>query len=155
MHDSTEDKRYATDRRVKPTPFLSRYAFTGGRRKTVRREYDKRKHIFVDLYDTRLFIAIIALLIMNVLDGYLTLLLISGNVVIEANPFMAFFLNYGHLPFFWVKYALMAGSLMIFCVFRSFRFSHMALAGSIMLYGSVVLYQAHLLYRHAPQMFQQ
>ena len=85
--------------------------------------------------------------------GYLTLLLISENVIVEANPFMAFCLDFGQAPFFWVKYALMAVSLLIFCIFRSFRFSNVALAGSIMLYGSVVLYQVHLVYQHAHQLF--
>ena len=155
MNDTVDDKRYGTDRRVKPTPFLSKYTFRGGRRRAVRRKHDRRKHIFFDLYDTRLFIAIFALLIMNVMDGYLTLLLISENIIVEANPFMAFCLDYGHVPFFWVKYALMTVSLIIFCILRSFRFSNIALACSITLYASVLLYQLHLVYEHAPRLFLQ
>lgn len=155
MHNDTEDKRDRTDRRVRPTPFLSRYTLTGGRRKTVRREHDRRKHIFMDLYDTRLFIAIFALLIMNVLDGFLTLLLINENIVIEANPFMAFCLDYGHMPFFWVKYLLMAVSLFIFCIFRSFRVSGLALGSAIVLYASVLAYELRIVYEHYPRLFPQ
>ena len=62
MNDNIGNNRCGKDRRVKPTPFLSRFTLTGGRRKTVRRQHDRRKHIFVDLYDTRLFLAIFALL---------------------------------------------------------------------------------------------
>jgi hypothetical protein len=153
MNSASEDKRYAPDRRVRPTPFLSRYAITGGRRQNVRRNHDKRKHIFVDIYESRLFIAILALLFMNVLDGFLTLLLINGNIIIEANPLMAFCLNYGHLPFFWVKYALMAVSLFIFCIFKNFRFSTIALSGSIVIYATIVFYQLHLVYKNYPVLF--
>jgi hypothetical protein len=153
MNDHGNEKRFATERRVRPTPCISRYTFTGGRRQTVRRRHDKRSHIFVDVYGTRLFSAIFALLIMNVLDGFLTLLLVSENIVVEANPFMAFWLDYGHVPFFWVKYILMAVSLLIFCIFRDFRFSNIALVSSIMLYASVLIYELHLVYQHYPQLF--
>jgi hypothetical protein len=149
----SKDKRDRTDRRVKPTPFLSRYTLTGGQRRSVRRKHDRRKHIFVDVYDPGLFIAIFALLIMNVLDGFLTLLLINHNLIVEANPFMAFWLDFGHLPFFWVKYVLMAAALFIFCIFKGFRISNIALLCSLVIYGSVVLYQLHLVYEHYPSLF--
>ena len=155
MKSIAEDKGDRTDRRVKPTPFLSRYTLTGGRRKGVRRNDDMRKHIFVDLYDTRLFIAIFVLLILNVLDGFLTLLLVRENIIVEANPVMAFCLDYGHVPFFWVKYLLMAGSLLIFCIFRGFRLSRISLVCSIMLYASVLIYQLRIVYEHYPRLFLQ
>jgi len=155
MNSVAEDKSDRTDRRVKPTPFLSRYTLTGGRRKAVRRNDDRRKHIFVDLYDTRLFIAIFILLILNVLDGYLTLILVQENIIVEANPIMAFCLDYGHVPFFWVKYLLMAVSLLIFCIFRGFKLSNISLAGSIMLYASVLIYQLRIVYEHYPRLFLQ
>ncbi len=142
-----------TDRRAKPTPLFSRYAIAGGRRVTVRRAHDRRKHIFVDAYGTPIFIAIIALLILNLLDGFLTLLLVEENLVVELNPFMAFWLDYGHLPFFWVKYLLMAVSLFIFCIFKNFRLSNAALSCSIIIYSSVVLYQLHILYLHYHSVF--
>jgi hypothetical protein len=155
MNSITEDKSDRTDRRVRPTPFLSRYTLTGGRRKMVRRNDDRRKHIFVDLYDTRLFIAIFVLLILNVLDGFLTLLLVQENIIVEANPIMAFCLDYGHVPFFWVKYLLMAGSLLIFCIFRGFRLSNISLACSIVLYTSVLIYELRIVYEHYPRLFLQ
>jgi hypothetical protein len=148
-----EYERCGQDRRLKPTPFLSRYALTGGRRKNVRRKHDRRKHIFVDVYDTRLFIAIFALLIMNVLDGFLTLLLINENLIVEANPFMAFCLDYGHVPFFWVKYLLMAFSLFVFCIFRGFRFSNISLGFGIVIYASVLMYELGIVYAHYPRLF--
>jgi hypothetical protein len=153
MNGLGDEQRFRTERRIRPTPCISRYAFSGGRRKTVRRKHDKRNHIFVDVYDTRLFIAIFVLLIMNVMDGFLTLLLVNENIVVEANPFMAFWLDYGHAPFFWVKYLLMAVSLLIFCIFRDFRFSNIALVCSIMLYAGVLIYELHIVYQHYPHLF--
>lgn len=147
------EQRYGTDRRLKPTPLWSRYTIAGGRRKIVRRKYDKRRHIFVDVYDSRLFIAICALLVLNVLDGFLTLLLVTENIVCEANPFMAFWLDYGHAHFFWVKYTLMAISAFIFCVLKSFTFSNVALAGSIVIYASVLAYQLRIVIEHYPRLF--
>lgn len=138
---------------MRPTPFLSRYSFTGGRRKTVRRETDKRRHIFVDLYDTKLFIGILALLTMNVLDGFFTLLLVNQNIIIEANPLMAYFLDYGQVSFFWVKYLLMAVSLLILCIFRSFRFSTVALIGSLLIYSVVISYHLRIICEHRPLLF--
>jgi hypothetical protein len=153
MHTRVNEDRCGADRRLKPTPLLSRYTLTGGRRKSVRRMHDKRRHIFVDMYDTRLFIAIFALLIMNVLDGFLTLLLINENLVVEANPFMAFCLDYGHAPFFWVKYILMAFSLLVFCIFKGFRFSKISLGFGILIYASVLIYELRIVYEHYPSLF--
>ena len=155
MNSTAEDKRGRTDRRVKPTPLLSRYTLTGGRRKTVRRNDDRRRHIFVDLYDTRLFIAIFILLILNVLDGFLTLLLVRENIIVEANPIMAFCLDYGHVPFFFVKYLLMAVSLLIFCISKGFKLSRISLVCSIMLYTSVLIYELRIVYEHYPRLFLQ
>jgi len=107
------------------------------------------------LYDTRLFIAIFVLLILNVLDGFLTLLLVRENIIVEANPVMAFCLDYGHVPFFWVKYLLMAVSLLIFCIFRGFKLSRISLVCSIMLYASVLIYQLRIVYEHYPRLFLQ
>lgn len=153
MNRATENRRTGMDRRARPTPFLSRYTFTGGRRKTVRRETDKRRHIFVDLYETKLFIGILVLLTMNVLDGFFTLLLVRENIIIEANPLMAFFLDYGQASFFWVKYLLMAVSLLIICIFRSFRFSRVALIGSLFVYSVVISYHLRIISEHRPILF--
>ena len=60
-----KDKRSFTDRRKRPTPFVSRYTFWGGRRKLIRREEDKRKHNFVDLYSPSLLIILLVVLILT------------------------------------------------------------------------------------------
>ncbi len=114
-----------------------------------------RKHIFVDVYDARLFIALFALLVMNVLDGFLTLLLIHEDIVLEANPFMAFWLQHGNAPFFWIKYVLMAISACIFCALKNFALSNYALAGSLVLYAAVVAYELIIVFDHYPRFFLQ
>ena len=60
-----DDKRSITDRRKRPTPSLSRYTFFGGRRKIIRRQENKRKHNFVDLYSPSLLITLLVVLILT------------------------------------------------------------------------------------------
>jgi hypothetical protein len=95
----TKDSRNQSDRRNSPTPIFSRFAIYGGQRKIIRRGYDKGEHLFVDLYSTRLFIAVLALLLLSVFDAYMTLTLIDRGSVYEANPFMAYFLDHGIFHF--------------------------------------------------------
>src|SRR3989304_2730108 len=96
MHNSVKDtdKRFLSDRRKQPTPFISRYAFSGGRRETTRRETDRKKYNFVDVYSPHLFLTLLLLMILNISDGYLTLVLIKETIAAEINPIMAFFLEY-------------------------------------------------------------
>ena len=155
MNFMQKDRRTAPDRRLIPTPFASRYTFTRGRRKTVRRTVDRRRHLFVDLYDTRLFIALFILLLMNALDGFLTVILVRENIVMEANPVMAFYLNYGHVPFFAMKFIFFSVALLIFCIFRGFMITNISLVCSTIVYGLVLLYEFHILYEQYPRLFLQ
>lgn len=153
MNSKQKDRRTDRDRRISPTPFASRYAFTGGRRKIVRRTGDRRKHLFVDLYDTRLFIVLFILLVLNVLDGFLTIILIRENIVVEANPVMAFYLDYGHMSFFAMKSIFFSAALLIFCIFRGFMITNVLLACSAIVYISVLLYELYVVYEEYPRLF--
>jgi hypothetical protein len=57
---SDKDKRFHFDRRRRTTPLISRYTFTGGRRRTVRRITDRGRHLLVDFYSPRLMVALLA-----------------------------------------------------------------------------------------------
>ena len=71
--------RNSPDRRTSPTPIISRYTFFGGKRMTVRRGGDKKKHLFVDIYSARLLIAILLILGLSCVDALLTLSLIKDG----------------------------------------------------------------------------
>jgi len=144
MTNGEKNYRLIEDRRKCPTPIVSRYTFHGGRRKTVRRESEKKIYIYVDLYSTRLLIAAITLLLLSCLDAYFTIELIGKGHVIEANPVMAFFLDYGTKPFTVVKFVTTAFCLTILCLFKNVKITRICLPLAIKMYVLVIAYEFYL-----------
>ena len=138
-------RKNLSDRRKCSTPVVSRYTLFGGRRKTIRREKDRKKHLFVDLYSTRLLIAVLLLLCLSCADAYLTLTLIDKGIVSEANPFMAFFLTYGSLYFVVTKFVITAFSLTVLCLFKNVRITRICLPCAITVYILIIIYELLLL----------
>lgn len=136
--------RIANDRRKCPTPIISRHTFYGGKRKIVRRDRDKKMYIYVDLYSTRLLVAVVALLLLSSLDAYLTLELIGKGQVVEANPVMAFLLQYGPTPFNAIKFIITAGCLTVLCLFKNVRITRICLPLAIKIYLAIVVYELYL-----------
>jgi hypothetical protein len=141
---SDKDKRFHFDRRRRTTPFISRYTLTGGRRRTVRRITDRGRHILVDFYSPRLMVALLAVLVFNYIDSYMTLTLLQKGLVFEANPFMSFHLENGISPFVINKGLITAASLIILCIFKNFKFARIGLALSLIAYGSIVVYEFYI-----------
>jgi hypothetical protein len=138
---SNKDKRFHFDRRRRTTPLISRYTLTGGRRRTVRRVTDRGRHLLVDFYSPKLMIVLLAILLFNYIDSYLTLTLLKKGLVVEANPFMSFHLENGISPFVINKGLITAASLTILCIFKHFKFAKIGLALSLIAYVSIVLYE--------------
>ena len=138
--------RIIPDRRKRPTPFISRYSFIGGRRKTIRREEDKKKHVFVDLYSTRLFIIVIILSALSIIDSYFTLSLIKGNLAVEINPIMAFFLDQGSTPFVLTKYLFTTIPLFILCICKNRPATRVLVVLTVCLYLFVIMHELNLMY---------
>ena len=141
---STKDSRNQSDRRITPTPVISKYTLYGGQRKIIRRDYEKGNHIFVDLYSTRLFIAVLVLLLLSGFDAYMTLTLINKGNVYEANPLMAYFLDYGILHFTVAKLIITIASICILCVFKNVRLTRIGLPVAIKIYIVIVAYEFYL-----------
>jgi hypothetical protein len=142
--------RTVSDRRKRPTPFISRYSFTGGQRKIIRRGEDKKKYIFVDLYSTRLFATLLFLLILNVSDSYFTLALVRENIAVEINPLMAFFLGYGSTPFISAKFLIPAVPVFILCICKNRPMTKILLPLAIFFYLLIILYELNLMYQVLP-----
>jgi hypothetical protein len=136
--------RILQDRRKCPTPIISRYTFRDGKRKTIRREADKKTNIFVDVYSTRLLIAILSLLILSCLDAFLTLSLIEKGSVVEANPVMAFFLDIGIFHFSLIKFIITAVSLIVLCIFKNVNITRIGLPVALKIYLAVIVYELYL-----------
>ena len=75
---------------------LSRYSLFGGRRRAMRRE-DERHGAFVDVYGTRLFVLILAIVALNLLDAWFTLLFLAHGGQ-ELNPLVQFVLDLSSHP---------------------------------------------------------
>jgi hypothetical protein len=89
-------ERRGGDRRQRPTPMWSRYVFAGGRRRTVRRA-EEREGAFVDVHGPRVLLLITAILVLNLLDAWFTLLFLSYGGR-EMNPVVQAVLDLGGQP---------------------------------------------------------
>lgn len=139
------NQRNTADRRCQPTPILSRYTFRGGRRRTIRRDNDRGRHIFVDLYSTRLLLIVLVLLVMSCTDAILTIALIYRGIAVEANPLMASALSYGILPFTVIKFSITAFALLVLCVFKNVRITRFSLPIAVKIYFGIIIYELYLL----------
>ncbi|MBZ0156514.1 MAG: DUF5658 family protein [Alphaproteobacteria bacterium] len=141
----TAEKRTRTDRRARPSPPLSRYTFHQGKRSSARRKEDTGKHLFVDLYGRRLFVALTLLFVLNCVDAYLTLALIENDLAVEANPFMDFLLERGRFPFIANKFLITATGITLFCLLKNVVVVRKVLLPlSLFLYFSTILYELYL-----------
>ncbi|MBI5741118.1 MAG: hypothetical protein HZA16_10400 [Nitrospirae bacterium] len=144
MNEADNSQRTLKDRRKCPTPVISRYTFWGGRRKTIRRESEKKTSYFVDIYSTRLLVAVLVLLSLSCVDAFLTLSLIEKGRVVEANPIMAFFLDLGVFHFSMVKFVITAIALIVLCLFKNVNITRIALPVAIKIYLAVIIYEIYL-----------
>jgi hypothetical protein len=100
------EQRAGDDRRRRPTRAWD-VAQTPGRRHWHRRADDATRHPIVDRHGTRMFLLVMALLVLTLVDGALTLHLVDSHHD-EANPVMAILLRRGAGWFLLGKYALTA-----------------------------------------------
>ena len=129
---------------------ISRYTFYGGRRKDIRREEDKKRHRYVDIYSPRLFSLLLSILTVSCVDAYLTLLMLENKIVTEGNPVMAFYMGFGTLPFLAIKYSLTAKPVVILCIMKNSFITKIGLLSAMVIYLAVVLYELHIVYRLHP-----
>jgi Domain of unknown function (DUF5658) len=142
------EKRTLSDRRKHPTPMFSRYTLYGGRRKEIRRGEDRKRHRYVDVYSPWLLLMLLSIIMISCVDAYLTLLMIENKIVIEGNPVMAYYLNFGAITFFIVKYSFTALSVIILCILKNSFVSKAGLFAAMFVYLVVVIYELHIVYIH-------
>lgn len=113
-YDGTQDRRSGQDRRHRGVPSF-RDLLVYRRRRHLRREEDRRKFVLLDHYGASIGVAFTAVLVLSVVDAFLTLFLLSHGAV-EMNPVMAFFLDINEHAFLWVKYGLTVVAVVIVLV---------------------------------------
>ncbi|MCU0867092.1 MAG: DUF5658 family protein [Planctomycetes bacterium] len=135
-------RRLHSDRRQRPTPMLSRYALFGGRRRTVRRD-DEREGAFVDVHGPRVLAVALAIVALNLLDAWFTLLFLSHGGE-ELNPMVQLVLDMGGhpWPFLLLKTVGIGLACALLVVTKHFRPARWGLA--IVLVGYSVLLCWHL-----------
>jgi hypothetical protein len=136
-------RRRVPDRRKRPTPILSRYTWKG-KRKDVRRDEDKRRHIYVDQYSVRFFVLLMAILILGIADAFFTLHHVHVNNAEELNPIMNYFLGLSPKIFFNVKYVLTALCLTVLCLHKNLPIVKYLLGVVLIIYLVIVLNHLYL-----------
>lgn len=136
------ERRGGGDRRHKSTPPLSRFSFLGGMRARGRRK-GERDNIYVDRYERRDLWGVVVVLVLNILDAWLTLLYL-GYGGTEANPVARQLLEWGTSWFLGAKSLLVTACLLFLAVHKTFRCVRPALAILIWFYGGLLAYHLWL-----------
>ena len=105
------ERRQRRDRRKSRLPTLQSL-FANRRRRTIRRESDRRGLVLLDHYGRSVLVPAFAVVALSLADALLTLYLL-GKGAMELNPVMNFFLKLGPAHFLLAKYCLTAFSVLI------------------------------------------
>ena len=114
------DRRTGRDRRNR-SKFNVIKPLISGKREQARRLSDRSVIVYFDRYSSASLWFVVAILILSVVDAFLTMVLIRNGAV-ELNPIMAYYLNIGPQAFLAVKYALTSLSVFILLVYGSVVF---------------------------------
>jgi hypothetical protein len=148
------ERRSGTDRRQRPTSPLSVSSLFGSRRQG-RRKTDRLAHHYVDRYGMRAVGAVLASLLLCMIDGFMTLYLLSQGAQ-ELNPVMDYFLRIGPLAFLLVKYLITGVCLTWLLVHKDYPMMRGLIRGKSLLvavpvlYGLLVLYELYLAFVYIP-----
>jgi hypothetical protein len=137
------DRRIQRDRRRQPTPGLSRHTFLG-RRKSFRRKEDREKGGYVDRYSSKLFMAIVAILIFNLLDVVFTMTILGWGGK-ELNPIVYSIIQLYDNKFWIWKFGIVSTSLIMLCLHSKFSRVKSIIGAIGSLYAAVVVYQIYLM----------
>ena len=150
--DSSEyaEKRSGKDRRAHQFPKW-RYLLFSGRRAKARRKEDKHRTFYFDRYSSNLFAAIVAILMLSVLDALLTLYLIDKGST-ELNPVMSYFIEHGPFVFMGAKYFLTCFGVILLLLFRnvlrkrSITHTQNIFSYIIFAFSSVIVWELYLIF---------
>lgn len=112
------EKRAIKDRRTKPTSPISYFSLRGNR-KSARRSGEDLNY-YVDHYETRYLLLLSSILILCILDGYLTFKIIQLGGE-ELNPFMAGLIWKRPVLSLVLKYLITAGSMVVLITHKNFQ----------------------------------
>jgi hypothetical protein len=114
------------DRRVRPTPMISRYTFLGGRRRAGRRQ-GEQENVYVDVYSPQLVILLLVFFALTVIDSVSTLIYL-GKGGQELNPIAQWMIDQGSTFFVLLKGVLSGVCLLFVMLHKNFKPARTALA---------------------------
>jgi len=137
------DRRILKDRRRHPTYGLSRFVLRG-QRSSFRRNEDQGTGGYVDRYGPGLLFLLVLILGLNVLDAFLTMIVLEDGGS-EMNPVVCSAIQlYGDR--FWVwKFVMVSVPLILLCLHSKFRLVIPVLWGISAIYMTVILFQVFLI----------
>ncbi|MDP6963048.1 MAG: DUF5658 family protein [Planctomycetota bacterium] len=127
------------DRRKRPTPFLSRYSFMGGQRKSG----GKSGSSYYDRYPLATWVVLTAFLLLNLLDAHFTLIYLQRGGE-EANPVAVQLLEAGMWSFIGVKAFGVGLGAAIFCLLNDFKNARIGVFAALAFYQLLLLYHISL-----------
>jgi hypothetical protein len=131
------DRRSRPDRRQRIWWSLLYGSIRPRRRRPARRVEDGRFHV-LDWHATHLWAVSIGILILSVVDAFLTLKLLSAGAV-EVNPFMALFVSGNAAVFAGLKMAITGVCVALMVLLAGYRFMRV-LRVEVILYGILMAY---------------
>ncbi len=136
--EKTETAWRGPDRRARKTPRLSRWSFLAGRRREPRRD-GEREGSFVDVYGSRLLVALMWVALANVADCFFTLVHLQNGGA-EVNPVADLLLRTGLMKFVLLKSGLVTLALLILCLHKNLRVARMGLWAAAAAYAVLIVY---------------
>lgn len=134
------------DRR-KPQSVFAWHTWFGGRRRTVRREWE-REGAIVDVHGPRLLVMAVLIVALNLLDAWFTLLFLSHGGQ-ELNPMVQLMLDLGSHPWPFLIFKTIGIGLAVTLLVLAKNFKPARIGLWIVLVGYTVLLGWHLfLYSH-------
>ena len=141
--DSPSKRQAQLDRRQNSGSFFSVFR-TNGRRKTVRRDIEAAVGHYLDHYEPRLILPSLIILVLCMLDAYITLNLLALGAT-EVNVLMRLAIEKGVVIFLVTKYVMTATSVVFLVIHHRFRIFNIVQVRHI-IYGYAWIYIALLIY---------
>jgi Domain of unknown function (DUF5658) len=144
------ERRVRVERRKRIWWSLVYGGFHPRRRRPPRREADVRIHV-LDWHGAHLWAASVSILILSVVDAFLTVMLMSGGAV-EVNPIMAVFVGRNVAVFAGFKMAITGISVMVMVYLARYRFMRLVRVDVILYcillaYATLVVHEVGMLRR--------
>ena len=133
------DRRILKDRRKQPTPGVSQFMLWWQRR-TLRKERDRKRSGYVDLYGAGLLFLIILIVGLDILDSLFTKMVLDLGGW-EFNPIVRAVIEIYRDRFWISKVAILSIPLILLCIRSRFRLAMSVILAICFIKIGVLLYQ--------------